>query len=67
MIKKIQSIHLCWFHACLNNLTLLFSAKYDKALFEFIIWNLGLKLWFNMTQIHLVVVALGQHTHIAMS
>ena len=37
MIRKIQSIHLCWFHACLSKLTLLFSAKHDKALFKFII------------------------------
>ena len=38
MIRKIQSIHLYWFHACINNLTLMFSSKHDKALFKFIIW-----------------------------
>ena len=38
MIRKIQSIHLYWFHACLNNLNLMFSEKHDKALFKFIVW-----------------------------
>ena len=45
MIRKIQSIHSYWFHACLNNLTLLFRSKHDNALCKFItwvwIWTLG--------------------------
>ena len=37
MIRKIQSIHLYWLHACLNNLTLLFRSKHDNALYKFLI------------------------------
>ena len=38
MIRKIQGIWIWHFHACLNNLTSLFSPKHDNALFEFIVW-----------------------------
>ena len=45
---------------------LMFRAELDKALFK-TTNEFGVELWFKMAQTHLVVVALAQHTHIAMS
>ena len=66
MIRKIQSIQLYWFHACLNKLTWCLVQNMIKHYLRSQM-SLGLNLWFKMAQTHLVVVALAQHTHIAMS
>ena len=62
MIRKIQSIHWYWFHACYRNLTLLFSSKHVNAIYKPITW---VCIWiFDSNQLHLIwlLVALAQIT-----
>ena len=65
MIRKIQSIHLYYFHAWLNKLTWCLMQNKEKH-FKGHVWVWNLNLWFKLVQTLLVLVALAQHTHIAM-
>ena len=65
MIRKIQSIHLYYFHAWLNKLTWCLMQNKEKH-FKGPCWVWNLNLWFKLVQTLLVLVALAQHTHIAM-
>ena len=66
IIRKIQSIHLYWFHACLNKLTCCLVQdmirQYLRSQMSF-----NFEPLVQMAQTHLVVVALAQHTHFTMS
>ena len=65
MIRKIQSIHLYYFHAWSNKLNWCFKQN-KKRHFKRPYLNLEFNLWFKFAQTLLALVALAQHTHIAM-
>ena len=58
MIRKIQSIHLYYFHAWLNKLTWCLMQNKENTLKGHVwVWNLS--LWFKLVQTLLVLAALA--------